>query len=1010
MHLRRRSKAFVFQLSTVGLMALLSLFAPRTASGQIDPPTAEREFAEAFKLFSDQLYREATQAFVAFRTRHPDHIHAAEALYYQAEAALALGEEDESVRLFTRFERLYPLHPLASQARLALGKYFFEAGQYDRAVNIFEQILADRPPDELAAKALYWIGEAELQQGRFEEAIRYYRRAADNYRNTATAPVALYAIGFTEVRQERPAAAAEAFELLAARYPESRYARNIGLALAEVYYELDDYQRAVDEIQRRLPTLGPEARERASFLLAESFNQLRRSEDAIIEYNRFLEGNPNSPYYRRALYGLAWNYYFEKAHQWAAEHFARVREGQSDELAEKATYYQAVNEKLALEPVRAIELYREFLRRWPRSPLAEHAQFELAVGLYEQRNWAEAYAAFSELIERYPESEHLGEAVYLRGNTAIALNRVDDAEADFERAIALDAAPAELKEEVAFQKAWLQYRTNRFEQASKQFMALYEAAPRSDRGGQALFWAAESEFQLGHLTRAGELFRQYQREVRGGRHIEASHYALGWVYFRQGRYDEAATSFRQFLDAYRDAGSEIPYHTDALLRLADSYYALKRYPEAIRMYREAAEQAGDYALYQTGQAYYNAGQTAEAMNTFRRLLSQYPDSPWAEEAQYTLGYIYFQNQDYDQAIAEYEKLINHKPQDPLAAKAQYGIGDALFNAGRTEEAVAAYTAVLERYPRSAFVGDAATGIQYALSAMGDERRAERLIRDFEERFPGSPVADELRFRQAEVKYQSGKADEALLDLQQFVRSSNNEELLADAYFYMGTIQADRGRMQEAEGYFRQVVDAFPESSRFPQAVRRMGEMFLDAGRAQQAHAVYRRLETMRSDDRRLVAEARAGQGMALLQMGRTAEAEQLLRDAIEAAPDAPETLPAYLGLARVYEGGNKADEAIRLYRRLAEQSRDEVGAEALYRLGALLLRRGDARGAIQELSRVPVLFASYPEWVAQSYLAQAHAFIRLGQPGEAAAVYDKIIADFSGTSYAETALQEKEAL
>src|SRR5690606_14086644 len=151
--------------------------------------------------------------------------------------------------------------------------------------------------------------------------------------------------------------------------------------------------------------------------------------------------------------------------------------------------------------------------------------------------------------------------------------------------------------------------------------------------------------------------------------------------------------------------------------------------------------------------------------------------------------------------------------------------------------------------------------------------------------------------------------------------------LADAYFYMGTIQADRGRMQEAEGYFRQVVDAFPESSRFPQAVRRMGEMFLDAGRAQQAHAVYRRLETMRSDDRRLVAEARAGQGMALLQMGRTAEAEQLLRDAIEAAPDAPETLPAYLGLARVYEGGNKADEAIRLYRRLAEQSRDEVRAE-----------------------------------------------------------------------------------
>lgn len=1009
MHTRRRPPIFAKLFVTAGLL-LFGLAAGRPAYGQLEPRSAERDFAEAYKLFADRLYHEAVTAFADFRAAHPDHVHAADALYYQAEAALSAGDEDESVRLFTRFEQLYPVHPFTARARLALGKYFFDAGDYERSIAVFSQVLADEPTQEAAAKALYWMGEARIRQERFDDAIAYFRQAADTYRGTETAPSALYAIGFTQVRQERYDAAAEAFELLAARYPDSDVARNIGLALAEVYYELDDYGRAVDELRRRMPGLGPEARERASFLLAESYNQLRRSEDAIVEYNRFIQDNPSSPYYRRALYGLGWNYYFEGVHQWAAEHFERAREGHSDALAEQATYYQAVNEKLAEEPMRAIDLYREFLRRWPGSALAEHAQHELGISLYQERMWQEAHDAFSEVIRGYPSSEHVGEALYLRGNAAIALGRFDAAEADFDRAIALEAAPASLRGEIAFQKAWLLFRGERYAEAEPAFMALYEAAPRSEQGAASLFWAAESQFQLGNLSRAGDLFQRYLREQRGGRHVDAAHYALGWVYFRQGRYDEAIAELRRFLDAYTVRSEEIPYRTDALLRLADSYYALKRYGEAVRAYREASGQAGDYALYQIGQAYYNAGDAFEAINAFRRLLSDWPGSDWAEEAQYLIGYIYFQNQDYDQAIAEYQKLVDAKPRDPLAAKAQYGIGDALFNAGRTDEAVAAYQVVLDRYAGSAFVPDAAAGIQYALASTGQAARAQRMIEEYAAQHPGSPILDELRFRQAEVQYQGGDVQGALTAFQQFVRSSNDERLLADAYFYLGTIHQDQGAMREAETAFRQIVDGFPESPRFPQAARALGLLFLDQGRAQQALAVFRRLETVREDESRVVAEARAGQGLALLALGQTADAERLLREAIDAAPDAPETLPAYLGLARVYEGSDRPNDAVRLYRQLAEQSRDEVGAEATFRLGALLHRRGDARAAVEELGKLPVLFAGYPDWVAQGLLAQARALLDLGRRADAVALYDRIIAEYAGTSYAETAEREKAEL
>ncbi|MEX0746443.1 MAG: tetratricopeptide repeat protein, partial [Rhodothermales bacterium] len=363
-----------------------------------------------------------------------------------------------------------------------------------------------------------------------------------------------------------------------------------------------------------------------------------------------------------------------------------------------------------------------------------------------------------------------------------------------------------------------------------------------------------------------------------------------------------------------------------------------------------------------------------------------------------------------QAITEYRKLIEAYPRDPLAAKAQYGIGDALFNAGRSEEAIEAYTVVLERYPGSVYVSDAAAGIQYALAAVGDDDRAEAIINEFVERHPNSPIVDELRFRQAEVKYQSGRTTEALADLQRFVRSSGNEKLLPEAYYYLGSIFAERGDDEEAISYLRQVVDKYAGSARFAEAARSLGQIYLDAERPEDALAVYRKLESTSGGDSRLIAEARYGQGMALLRTDRTEEAERLLRNAVDAAPDSPETLPAYLGLARVYEGSGREGDAIRLYGQVVEKSRDEIGAEALYRLGALLLERGDARRAVEELARMPVLYTGYTEWVARGYLAQARAFRELGQNGEAARVYDRIISEFGGTSYASTAVQEKEAL
>lgn len=992
------------------LLLLIVLVPVRSIQAQRSPARAEAVFSDAYQLYADQLYAPATEAFYNFRHTYPSHPNAAEALYYEAESALALGRVETSVNLFRTFQQQYPAHPLALRARLALGQYFYEEGDFQRTIDTLQEVIADGAPPAIAARALYAMGEASEQLGRTELALGYYRRAANDYIHTPTAPLALYAIAYIHVENDDSEDAVDAFELLKARYPDSPYVRNIGLALAEVYYDLSDYQGVIDEVDERLPQLEDAARERATFLLAESYNQLRDTDNAIIYYKRFTEAQPDSPYYRRARYGLAWSYYFAKVYEKAAENFAYAREGYSDDLAMQATYYEAVNRKLLDQDQAAIDLFEEVAERWASSDLADHAVHERGLLLYELRRWEEAQAAFTRLIDTYVYSDLIGEALRLRGYTSIALSDFDDALRDFDQAIEMDAAPDELKEQIAFQKAWLLYRTGNYNQSAPAFLELYEQNPNSYKAGESLFWAAESYYQNGDLNDAARLFQLYQRDQSSGQYADAVSYALGWVYFKQGRYGDAAIAFRSFLNAYRDEDNAVPYRTDAQLRLADSYYALKRYGDAVQAYRAVGEGGGDYALYQVGKAYSNAGQVENASNIFRELLASYPDSNWREESMYTLGYLYFQNQQYDQAINMYEELIGTYPRDPLAAKAQYGIGDALFNAERLEASIRAYSIVLERYPNSPFVSDAASSIQYALLALDDKSRAEAVIDSFVTSNPNSPIASELRFRQAEVKYQSGNLDEAFSAFQNFIQTQRNAPLIPDAYFYLGRIEADRGNPDKAAEAYGRVVRFYADSPRRPEAARQLGKLLLGEKRPAEALEVFRQMELMNPNDTRLLAEARYGQGQSLLALGRLSEAEQLLSQAAEAAPDAPESASAVLGLAKVYEQQNRPGEAMLLYRQVAERSQDAIGAEALYLLGALLHRRGELQAAIAQLSRLPTLFSTHLDWVARGYLLQARAFNELGQSGEAARIYDRIIDEYAGTPFAEQATREKEAL
>lgn len=115
--------------------------------------------------------------------------------------------------------------------------------------------------------------------------------------------------------------------------------------------------------------------------------------------------------------------------------------------------------------------------------------------------------------------------------------------------------------------------------------------------------------------------------------ISARYQAAG-VLALLNRPDEAAKRFQEVMDI---AGQSGVYYEMARLGKVNAEAQTRRFDEAIKTYIDLANNKDgtvppDAMLMQLGRVYLMAGKTQEARTTFRRLLDEYPASPFAADA------------------------------------------------------------------------------------------------------------------------------------------------------------------------------------------------------------------------------------------------------------------------------------------------------------------------------------------------------------------------------------------
>ncbi len=157
-------------------------------------------------------------------------------------------------------------------------------------------------------------------------------------------------------------------------------------------------------------------------------------------------------------------------------------------------------------------------------------------------------------------------------------------------------------------------------------------------------------------------------------------------------YKAAVDSFEKLKDWYPFS----KYVILAELKIADSYYHLKNYSEAVTAYESfenlhPQNEAVPYVIFQIGLCYYDQIDTVDrdqtpaknALDTFKRLIRQFPDNSYAQRARermkvcikslaghdFYVGMFYYNDKHYKAALIRFKSVLTHYPDVGIHEKA-----------------------------------------------------------------------------------------------------------------------------------------------------------------------------------------------------------------------------------------------------------------------------------------------------------------------------------------------------
>lgn len=764
-------------------------------------PDAQFRIASAY--FEKEEYQTAADIAQQVLDAYSNNPIIAQAEYLKASSLDKLGRADDAIASYRNVRGLYnrmfdllrgsfregknldfeSYRELFETSSLRVAEIFRKDGRFEEA---YKELIAVQEIAEerfYKAKVQMRIGDNYMEWKRYDDAWAAYDQVINLYADTPYPPNAQYNKGEARYYAGKYAEARDDYLAVIQNYPDvDTELRALALYNAGFASEkLEDYAK-VEELFNEVVEKYPRSEFAPVCLLR--LGQLKykngQTEEAFAIYEKLADAYGSTKTGADALYGLGILYRSQGKLSEALAAFSKVTPEAGD------TYVAALTGKagILVEQGKSEEgrkMLVELLQTVAGKPdLEAKAYYHLAQLDLGAKKHPEAVAGFTKVIEEYPDTAPVRDAHYGRGLALFNMGKYEKALADYDLLLKSDL-PADMMIKVKYSKALADAALARNVEATallKEVIASQDAElVRSAR--LKLVTIAEEQ----DPAEAIATYESMLPEITAPEDREKILVRLANSYYRVGQYPKSIETAQQTLAAAQS--DEIK--ANALFIQGSAYFKNRDLNKALEVFKKVSDQYpqstwAKASLFQIGVAYNEASSAQTAAltpmaNAFKDFYTKYPDDEKTVHAYYYCAWAQYRLGNWKEASRTFGEMVDRFPKTEYAAEALFRAGEAAFNRRATtdeakdahfRESVTYFDRLLRDYSSSDYADDALYSKAWSLINLSQQEDAMRLLEEVVTRFPYDRYGPKSQFTVGDYYYSLKEYDKAKDSYQRFL--------------------------------------------------------------------------------------------------------------------------------------------------------------------------------------------------------------------------------------------------
>ena len=943
--------------------------------------TNDRLFQEGKEFFVQQNYSGCIDKLEAYKKHATDADLIQEADYMLVCSAFEQGRPNAG-ELLKNYLDVYPDTRHADDICFRIGSVHFGNGEYEKAIYWLQEANIDVLSPEEQEASSYRLAYSLLQKGDLEKARAYFERIKEigsTYQEASAYYVAY--IDYADGKYNKALVEFEELSNLSAYQEQSAY------YITQIYFIQNKYRQAAESGEDLLKSYPDSDNNTEIYrVVGNSYYHLGNEAKATKALAKYVSEASNP--LRSDWYLLGVCYYNQGKFSDAVRCFGKTV-SENDELTQNAYLYLGQsylklndknNARMAFEAA-ATSSFDEQIR--------EVALYNYALLIHETgfTGFGESVTIFEDFLNDFPNSQYADKVNDYLVEVYLTTKNYDASLASIQKIKHPSTKILAAKQSILFQLGTQSFTNVKLDEAIDYFseaikMGVYDSEARND----AYFWRGESFYRKGEYDIAISDYRTYLNNTsqRSGDMYALAHYNLGYGYFKKKNYDEALNRFRQYVNMVSD--QQTASCADAYNRIGDCLFHSRQFAAAEENYNKAAQllpSAGDYSVYQKGFVLGLQKDYRGKISTLDRLIREYPESQYVDDALFEKGRAYVLLGDDNQAALAFESLVKNYPESSLARKGGIQLGLIYFNANKPEKAAEAYKYVISKYPGTE---EAKVALQDLKSVYIDLNDINSFA-DYVNSLGGNihlevSEQDSLTYLAAEKLFMRGDNDGARRSMQNYLQQYPKGAFSSNANFYLGSIAFSQKNYDEAETFFDSVINS-GDMKFMEEAVARKSEIQYNRKDYAAALETFRRLQKIAENPDNKEA-ASLGVMRCALQIGDGKEALSAANDLLKNQKVSPEiAAEARYVRAKAYMNSKNEEKALADLKILAEDTRTVHGAEACYLLAQLYYDSNEDKKAEKVLEDFAKNGTPHQYWLARGFILWADIYIRQGDDVQA---------------------------